>query len=348
MTLGLLFRVILMFVFAAVAWTSGELLEGMVVGFTRSYTYGLTAVAAVIGFLLAPPLLTRPFLTMRKSIRQLPARRLLVGVTGLILGLIVSALLFLPLSNLPGVVGRIAPTVAAILLGVLGMTSMAVRERDILAVFGLGRSEGGVAASIGAILLDTSVIIDGRISDICETGFVRGSLLVPQFVLRELQHIADSSDPLRRNRGRRGLDVLERLQRQVGVPVEITDLDVPSILEVDSKLVQLARDLGHSILTNDYNLNRVAELQGVQVLNVHELASAVRTVLLPGESVRVHVIQEGKESGQGVAYLDDGTMVVVENGKRHIHSTVSVIVTRVLQTSAGRMVFAQLDAQGRS
>ena len=193
-------------------------------------------------------------------------------------------------------------------------------------------------------MLDTSVIIDGRIGDICATGFVSGTLMVPGFVLGELQHIADSSDAQRRTRGRRGLDVLDRLQQDPVVPVEISDLDAPEVREVDAKLVQLARDHGYSILTNDYNLNRVAELQGVKVLNVNELASAVRTVLLPGESVRVHVIQEGKEAGQGVGYLDDGTMVVVENGKRCMNSTVTVAVTRVLQTVAGRMIFAQREA----
>ncbi len=194
------------------------------------------------------------------------------------------------------------------------------------------------------ILLDTSVIIDGRIADIARTGFIPGTLLIPRFVLNELQYIADSSDSLRRQRGRRGLEVLAQLQKEPGgVPVRITDIDVEGVREVDDKLVILARQLRCPILTNDYNLNRVAELQGVRVLNVNELANAVKSALLPGETLSIRLIQEGKEPGQGVGYLDDGTMVVVENGKDYINQQVTVVVTKVLQTSAGRMIFARLE-----
>jgi len=348
MTLELIFRLILMVIVAALGWSRGEFLQREVVGYLRYYTYILTVSGALVGFLLAPFVLTRPFQAMRKYIRQLPARYLVVGSIGLIIGLIISALLYLPLSHLPGVIGQIAPAVAAVIFGILGITTMAVRERDIMNLFGLPRIGEGRKRSESAILLDTSVIIDGRIADICETGFITDTLLVPRFVLSELQHIADSPDTLRRNRGRRGLDILNRLQKNPAVPVEITELDAPEIREVDGKLVKLARDLGYPILTNDYNLNRVAELQGVKVLNINELANAVRTVVLPGESIRVHIIQEGKEPGQGVAYLDDGTMVVVEDGKRYIDSTINVTVTRVLQTVAGRMIFAQPEKRGRS
>jgi uncharacterized protein YacL len=191
------------------------------------------------------------------------------------------------------------------------------------------------------VLLDTSVIVDGRIADIARTGFMPGPMLVPSFVLTELQHIADSSDGLRRQRGRRGLDILNRLQKEPAISFRVTDLDVEGVRDVDDKLVILARQLRCPILTNDYNLNRVAELQGVTVLNINELANAVKAVYLPGESLEVQVIQEGKEAGQGVGYLDDGTMVVVEEGKGHLDRTIGVVVTKVLQTAAGRMIFAR-------
>ena len=191
------------------------------------------------------------------------------------------------------------------------------------------------------ILLDTSVIIDGRIADIAHTGFLPGSLLIPRFVLNELQYIADSPDNLRRQRGRRGLDVLSQLQKEPNIPVQISDLDVEGVREVDDKLVILARQLRCPILTNDYNLNRVAGLQGVTVLNVNDLANAVKSVLLPGEPLNVRIIQEGRESGQGIGYMDDGTMVVVENGRDYMNMETVVVVTKVLQTAAGRMIFAR-------
>ncbi|MCK4723700.1 MAG: PIN domain nuclease, partial [Dehalococcoidia bacterium] len=191
----------------------------------------------------------------------------------------------------------------------------------------------------------TSAIIDGRIADISETGFIPGSLIIPRFVLDELHHIADSYDAVRRNRGRRGLEMLTKLQKESGVSVEITEMDVKDVREVDSKLVKLAKIFGCAILTNDFNLNRVAELQGVQVLNVNELANAVRPVVLPGEEMAVRIIQEGKEFGQGVGFLDDGTMIVVEGGRRYINSSIDVVVTRVLQTAAGRMIFAHPKAE---
>ncbi len=190
-------------------------------------------------------------------------------------------------------------------------------------------------------ILDTSAIIDGRIADVCETGFVEGPFIIPQFVLRELQHIADSPDPLKRNRGRRGLDILNRVQKQNDVEVRISEQDFPKLQEVDSKLVELAKKINGSIITNDYNLNKVAELQGLMVLNINQLSNALKPVVLPGETIHVQVLKEGKEAGQGVAYLDDGTMVVVEEGKRLIGKELNVMVTSVLQTTAGRMIFAR-------
>jgi uncharacterized protein YacL len=197
-------------------------------------------------------------------------------------------------------------------------------------------------AGTGPKLLDTSVIIDGRIADLCETGFIEGGFILPQFILQELQHIADSSDSLKRARGRRGLDVLRRVQEMPGVTVRIVDDDFPHIREVDAKLVALAKKLGAKIMTNDLNLNKVASLQGVKVLNINELSNALRPVVLPGESLRVFVLKEGKEAGQGVAYLEDGTMVVVDDAKRLISKNVDVVVTSVLQTTAGRMIFTKL------
>jgi len=199
----------------------------------------------------------------------------------------------------------------------------------------------GAAAGEPRIVVDTSAIIDGRIADVVESGFIFGTLVIPRFVLDELQHIADSSDALRRNRGRRGLEILARMQKEPGTPVEVIEDDFPAISEVDAKLVALAKVRSRVILTNDFNLNRVAELQGVRVMNINSLANAVKPAVLPGEELRVHVIQEGKEQGQGVGFLDDGTMIVVEGGSRHIDHDVDVSVTRVLQTVAGRMIFAQ-------
>lgn len=194
-------------------------------------------------------------------------------------------------------------------------------------------------------VLDTSVIIDGRVADLCETGFLEGTFLVPHFILDELQHIADSSDSLKRARGRRGLDILNKIQKMGDVDVRIVEEDFPQVKEVDAKLVVLAKKTGAKIMTNDLNLNKVAELQGVRVLNINELCNALRPVVLPGETIRVFVLKEGKEAGQGVAYLDDGTMIVVDNARRYIGKNVDVVVTSVLQTTAGRMIFTRLKEE---
>jgi uncharacterized protein YacL len=206
------------------------------------------------------------------------------------------------------------------------------------------RSEHGVE-TLSRKILDTSVIIDGRVSDLVETGFLEGTFLVPQFILHELQHIADSSDSLKRARGRRGLDILNKIQKMVDVDVRIIDDDFPHVKDVDSKIVVLAKKIGAKVITNDLNLNKVAELQGVRVLNINELCNALRPVVLPGETIRVFVLKEGKEAGQGVAYLDDGTMIVVDNAKRCIGRNVDVMVTSVLQTTAGRMIFTRLKEE---
>jgi len=310
------------------------------------YTVILLLVGALIGLVLTPYVTVRPFLALRKRIRQAPVQQLLAAALGLIIGLIVASLISFPLSLLPSPFSQILPFVAALLFGYLGMTVMITRQRDILSIVRgqwPGRGENAEGRSNGRpVLLDTSVIIDGRIADISRTGFIEGEMLVPRFVLNELQHIADSPDTLRRNRGRRGLDMLHRLQTESVTPVRVTDMDIEDVREVDDKLVLLAKRLRCPIVTNDYNLNRVAELQGVRVLNINELANAVKALFLPGESLVVRIVQEGKEVGQGVGYLDDGTMVVVEDGAPYINREMEVTVTKVLQTAAGRMLFARL------
>ena len=311
----------------------------------------LTLAGAALGLVITPWLTVRPYRWIRNRIQRMPASQLIAATIGLVIGLAVAALLTPALSNLPPPLGDLLPFVASVVFGYLGMAVMVMRQQDIFQVGArLVRDSGfrSTKARKGdVVLLDTSVIIDGRIADISRTGFIGETMLVPRFVLNELQHIADSSDPLRRNRGRRGLDMLNKLQKESVVPIRITDMDVAEVREVDDKLVMLAKQLHCPVITNDYNLNRVAELQGVMVLNVNELANAVKVIFLPGETMQVHIIQEGKEAGQGVGYLDDGTMVVVENGRRHINHTIEAMVTKVLQTAAGRMIFAQPEDQRR-
>ncbi len=332
-------------------------IAGVVVGVRLSIPAGgpaelwagvLGAVGALLGLVATPFVTTRPLRAIRAGVAQVSAQTMVAGLSGLIVGLLAAGLVAFPISLLPTPFGQLLPFGAAIVFSYLGVTVFIMRQNDIANVWrGRFQSSGdqGGGGPGRSILLDTSVIIDGRIADIARTGFIQGPMLVPSFVLIELQHIADSGDPLRRQRGRRGLDILNRLQKDNPIPLRITDLDVEGVREVDDKLVILAKQLRSPILTNDYNLNRVAELQGVTVLNINELANAVKAVYLPGEKIEVQVIQEGKEFGQGVGYLDDGTMVVVEEGKSNIDHTITVTVTKVLQTAAGRMIFARPDSQ---
>jgi len=277
-------------------------------------------------------------------VQRIPVQDMIMGAIGLTVGLLVATLLSRPLDIVP-LVGGYLKVSAYVLLGYLGLRIAVTKSDEIAALLSPGSRRGSHVAVNGGIpkILDTSVIIDGRILDIVRTGFLEGSLLVPAFVLEELRHIADSPDVLRRNRGRRGLDVLNSIQKESGAKVEIIRRDYDDQSEVDSKLVRLAQELKAKILTNDYNLNKVCEVQGVSVLNINELANSVKPVVLPGEEMSIQVMREGKEYGQGVAYLEDGTMIVVEQGRKHIGGdTVAVIVTSVLQTSAGRMIFAKL------
>ncbi len=319
---------------------------------TIAYQIFAAAVLGIIGFLIAPWISIKPVKAIRKQLSNVSAHSLFFGLIGLIVGLIAAALLAYPISLLPSPFGSIMPFIAVLLFGYLGIVLFVSREKDLERVFhSLPKNNKAVEENVDTtglqdtrrILVDTSAIIDGRIADIARTGFIPGRLLIPRFVLNELQYVSDSADNLRRQRGRRGMEVLSELQKETAVPVTITDIDVEGVREVDERLVVLARQLSCPILTNDYNLNRVAELQGVTVLNINELANAVKAILLPGENLAMKIIQEGKEYGQGVGYLEDGTMVVVEDGHKYIGKTIEITVTKVLQTAAGRMIFAKPD-----
>src|SRR5512143_92878 len=314
---------------------------------TVRYTIGIALVGALTGLILTPYFTTRPARALRRLLGRIAAETLFSALTGLVVGLLIAALLSFPLSLLPEPFGSVLPFIGVILFAYFGVSLFVMRQGDIMSMFsalsghGNGSGSGSSWTNLNrTILLDTSVIIDGRVADIAKTGFLPGTLLIPRFVLNELQYIADSPDGLRRARGRRGMEVLAELQKATSVVVRISDIDVDGVREVDDKLVILARQLKCPILTNDYNLNRIAELQGVLILNINELANSVKSVVLPGELMEVNVLQEGKEVNQGVGYMEDGTMVVVENGNKHLGKVIPVTVTKVLQTAAGRMIFA--------
>jgi uncharacterized protein YacL len=284
-----------------------------------------------------------------ESLVKIPIADILFGSIGLIIGLVIAFLIGYALTSIKvPILNTVAPFLLTLLFGYLGSQVGLKKRNEILSLFTRMKKKSGEEDSNSNIedrnalkILDTSVIIDGRIADICQTGFLEGTIVIPQFVLEELQHIADSSDVLKRNRGRRGLDILNRIQNELSVNVQIYEGDFEDIQEVDSKLVKLAKLTNGIVVTNDFNLNKVCEFQKVAVLNINDLANAVKPVVLPGEEMTVQVIKDGKEQNQGVAYLDDGTMIVVEGGRDHIGKHITVLVTSVLQTSAGRMIFAK-------
>ncbi len=297
------------------------------------------------------------------GIQKLPGGDLLIGAAGLIVGLLIAALVMTPISNIftgsdmLRIIGVVLAVIVYCITGIIGVNIAIKKKDDIYNSFSSvkklnkdkrakGESKTNTAQPK---LLDTSVIIDGRIHDILKTGFIEGTIVIPSFVLQELRHIADSADVLKRTRGRRGLDILNQIQKDLKIPVEITEKDFENIAEVDAKLLKLAQTIGGVVITNDFNLNKVAEFQGVKVLNINELANAVKPVVIPGEEMNLSIVKDGKESGQGVAYLDDGTMIVVEGGRKYLGETIDVVVTSVLQTAAGRMIFAKLKtAQDRA
>ncbi|WP_407313903.1 PIN/TRAM domain-containing protein [Desulfosporosinus sp. SB140] len=340
-----------------------DLLQSLGWNFPPVWTYvTMILLFACLGFLIAP-LSIRSVLTLMRwmdsRLTRVPTHDLMGGAIGGIIGLIISSLFsnsFISITFF----GPLLAVLLSLFLGYLGLTIGMKRKEDVLGFLNFiprfrDRGDKQKEAKAGQPLeagdskdqnphykiLDTSVIIDGRIADIVKTGFIEGTLLIPSFVLEELRHIADSSDLLKRNRGRRGLDILNQISKETAIMVHIHEQDFEDINEVDSKLVRLGQVLNSPLLTNDYNLNKVAELQGVKVLNINELANSLKPIVLPGEEMLVQVMKEGKEPGQGVAYLDDGTMIVVDTGRRYMGQNVTVLVTSVLQTAAGRMIFAK-------
>jgi len=305
----------------------------------------------LVGWLASPPLrawFVRSMTWVLQRLSGVPLRDVLAGAAGLILGLMVAFLVSIPLMRVPLIGPYVLPLAAILVFGYLGLQLGIQRREDFLTGFPrmserLAGRGARARRSSAPKLLDTSVIIDGRIADIAETGFLDGVIVTPQFVLRELQLVADSADSLKRNRGRRGLDILQRLQKVATLQIQIVEDDFPAIREVDLKLIELAKVYEGKIITNDFNLNKVAQLQGVEVLNINELANSLKPIVLPGETMRVFILKEGKEYNQGVAYLDDGTMVVVDNARKMIGKTIDVSVTSVLQTTAGKMIFGKWD-----
>ncbi len=301
----------------------------------------LATACAILGWLGAPYVTVRPARFVASRIREAQAGDLVGGAFGTGFGLVLALFLAFPLSFLPDNLGRFAPLIGALVLGLAGGAAGTIKRAELATIVRDLRHGRQERLGEERALLDTSVIIDGRVADIVKSGFIRGTLVVPRFILGELQHFADSSENTKRERGRRGLEILQKMQKEATVRIELLDADPPGA-GADGKLVTLARQMNVPIMTNDYGLNRVAELQGVTVLNVNDLAKAVRPVVLPSDELTVRVIQEGKEPGQGVAYLEDGTMVVVENGARFQGGAeIGVTVMRVLQTVGGRMIFAQ-------
>lgn len=294
---------------------------------------------------------------LEKNIQRLSAQELIYGSAGTLIGLIIAAFIGAPFSGIfAGIHPAIGPIIFVLLeliAAIIGAEIFIKKREDIsstLLIFKRNNlrekekereKKGKNSTKNTAKVLDTSVIIDGRIFDLCQTGFIEGTLVIPSFVLDELRHISDSSDSLKRNRGRRGLDILNKIQKELDIETQIWEGDFKEIAEVDSKLLKLAQKMGGKVITNDFNLNKVAEFQGVPVLNINDLANAIKPVVLPGEEMKTVVIKDGKESTQGIGYLDDGTMIVVEGGRKHIGQEIFVIVTSVLQTSAGRMIFAK-------
>lgn len=315
----------------------------VLIGAMLGQKYGSVAIGAGTGLVVGSL-----FFLTETHLKTMPFGAMLGGLCGLGLGLLFATLLMMPVESLlDSDIARIISSACSAFLGYGGFFVGLSRGKD-MTIPAIMRLFKGQEPEEGLMVLDTNVIIDGRIADVLEAGFLEGIIAVPQFILHELQYIADSPDPLRRTKGRRGLDVMQRIQKMPDITVRILDHDFPKIKEVDAKLVALARMLQAKIVTNDFNLNKVAQLQGVIVLNINELANVLKPVVLPGEIMTLYVVKEGKEAHQGVAYLDDGTMVVIEHSRKFIGKSVEIIVTSVLQTTAGRMIFAKLKDDEQS
>jgi uncharacterized protein YacL len=300
---------------------------------------GLTTLEGLIFAYLGTPYLLGGWRTFNFQLTSTPLPDLLSGLLGMVVGLVIAALIGVFVRDLPN--GYVLSAILALLLAVQGASVGLTRRSELAALFFGGAAGAQKSNRLPGVLLDTSVIIDGRILDIAKTGFVDMPLIILSSVLRELQQVADSADATRRRRGRRGLDVLTEMQKDPAIHLQVVDDDVTPSVEIDAHLVRTAKQKGWGIMTNDFNLNRIARLEGVVVLNLNELAQAMRPVAIPGEEIVVTVAREGKEPGQGVGSLDDGTMVVIQNGKRMVNQTITAVVTSVIQTSAGRMIFAE-------
>lgn len=340
---------ILFVVGMTIGWVAAQVV-GVRQLFGANELYGLILfilLGASVGYLIGSALarqLQKALAAAERVITSMPGWEILVAAAGLIIGLVLATLASYPVRSIEMPELRLVLTlVVFVVFGALGLHLAIAKKEEFGRILpGVRDACAGGGDEASPKVLDTSVIIDGRVTDLIETGFLEGRLLVPRFVLAELQAIADSEETLKRNRGRRGLDVVTQLRERATRSVEIYDVDYPELADVDAKLLRLARDVGGIVVTNDYNLSRVASIQGVAVLNINELANALKPVVLPGERLDVHVLREGKESGQGVAYLDDGTMVVVDGGRPLIGANAEVVVTSVLQTPAGRMIFTKV------
>ncbi len=350
MSAFILCRIVGLIAFALIGLRLGESLDPPVDFTAEQTTWIGLALGAAVGFIAAPWLTIRPLRRWRRAINEFAVAPLLVTIAGGFIGTTLGLMLALPMSLLEAPLGTAAPLIITVVFGCLGANAFSLRAGDLLdlvndRVFGRGRRAPAFAAR--QLLLDTSVLIDGRIVEIAETGFIGGTLTIPRFVLSELHRVADSSDSLRRNRGRRGLAKLNDLQRSGDLPVKIIDDDPKDFTEVDAKLVALSIQLKAALVTNDFNLNQVADAQGVDVLNINELANAVRSIYIPGETFDIRIIQPGRDPNQGVGYLDDGTMVVVEDGQKYMNRAVGVEVTKLINRPTGRMIFAVPRSLGR-
>lgn len=343
MTPFFIFRIVGLVVFSIVGIRIGNDLADFINLSEAESAFIFFWVGALFGLTATPWITVAPVQRLRRAINEMPIPKLIMAAVGGMFGLFLAMMLAFPLSLLEKPFGDIAPAIISVIFGYLGMAIFSIRAGEILDV--MAERFGGRARRLNSftnrqLILDTSVLIDGRIVDISETGFIGGMLVIPRFVLSELHRVADSSDPLRRNRGRRGLAKLNELQRNNDLPVKIIEDDPEDFAEVDAKLVALAIQMNASLVTNDFNLNQVADAQGVDVLNINALANAVRAIYIPGETFAIRIIQEGRDHNQGIGYLDDGTMVVVESGQKYMDRNIEVAVTKLINRPTGRMIFA--------
>ena len=311
------------------------------------WVFGLSALGAIIGLTATPYVSVRLYRSLAEQTRAVPTSRLLSGMVGLVVGLLVALLLSIPLWQIPGLLGVALPIALSMLLGYLGAMLMFSPSRDLFrevlpdsGARDAQPAQPSESAQSALMLLDTSAIIDGRIASVSKTGFLQGTLIIPRFVLNELLQVADSSNSMRRTRGRRGLEILNQIREEGNVQTEVLEIDYPGARDVDSKLIGLAKQMDASIVTTDFNLNRLAQIDNIPVLNVNELAGSLRPVVIPGETMKLRIIQLGREPGQGIGFLDDGTMVVVESGGQYMNQELDVTVTRILQTPTGLIIFS--------